>query len=240
MSTEENQQVQPPSSKVIEAFSDPVAVARYAEGPPKLVPGFVDLQRMTLLLLAESVGESAQILVLGSGGGLELKVFADAKPNWSFVGIDPSAEMNRLALTTLGPLASRTELRDGYIDIAPEGPFDGATCLLTMHFMSLEERQRTLAEMHRRLQPGAPLVVAHHSIPKDLHERERWLSRFAAFAVSSGIDRDKATSASVGIGSMLPIISPEEEVQLLSESGFDGISLFYAAFTFRGWVAYRK
>jgi tRNA (cmo5U34)-methyltransferase len=240
MSATENRQVQPPSSKVIDAFSDPDAVAQYAEGPPRLVPGFVDLQRMTLILLAESVGESAQILVLGSGGGLELKVFAEAKPNWSFVGIDPSAEMNRLALTTLGPLASRADLRDGYINIAPEGPFDGATCLLTMHFMPLEERQRTLAEMHRRLKPGAPLIIAHHSISEDSRERDRWLSRFAAFAISSGIDQETATKASVGIGSMLPIMSPEDEVRLLSDSGFEGISLFYAAFTFRGWVAYRR
>jgi tRNA (cmo5U34)-methyltransferase len=239
MSTTTDKQLHSSSSKVLEAFSDPAAVARYAEGPPKLVPGFIDLQRMVLLLLAESVGKSAQILVLGSGGGLELKVFAEAKPRWGFVGIDPSAEMNRLARETLGPLTTRAELLDGYIDIAPEGPFDGATCLLTMHFMSLEERRRTLAELHRRLKPRAPLVIAHHSIVQELVERDRWLSRFAAFATSSGIDQEKATSASIAIGSQLPILSPEEEVQLLTESGFNRVSLFYAAFTFRGWVAYR-
>ncbi|MBI1751506.1 MAG: class I SAM-dependent methyltransferase [Acidobacteria bacterium] len=224
----------------MEAFSDPAAVARYAEGPPRLVPGFADLQRMALLLLAESAGESSRILVLGSGGGLELKVFAEAKPHWTFVGIDPSAEMNRLALATLGPLASRIELRDGYIDAAPEGPYDGATCLLTMHFMPREERRKTLSEIHRRLKPGAPLVVAHHSIPAGLHERDRWLSRYAAFAASSGIDPDKAAAGSAAIGSKLPILSPEEDVELLGESGFDGISLFYAGLTFRGWVAYRR
>jgi tRNA (cmo5U34)-methyltransferase len=32
-------------------FSDPDAVARYAEGPVRLVPGFESLQRMTTLLL---------------------------------------------------------------------------------------------------------------------------------------------------------------------------------------------
>ena len=32
-------------------FSDPDAVARYAEGPVRLVPGFDGLQRMTTLLL---------------------------------------------------------------------------------------------------------------------------------------------------------------------------------------------
>ena len=31
----------------LKSFSDPVAVTRYAEGPPRFVPGFADLHRMT-------------------------------------------------------------------------------------------------------------------------------------------------------------------------------------------------
>lgn len=34
-------------------FNDPEAVTRYAENPPRLVPGFADMQRMALLLLDE-------------------------------------------------------------------------------------------------------------------------------------------------------------------------------------------
>ena len=52
-------------------FSDPDAVARYAEGPVRLVPGFDGLQRMTTLLLRESVPAAGNVLVLGAGGGLE-------------------------------------------------------------------------------------------------------------------------------------------------------------------------
>jgi len=54
-------------------------------------------------------------------------------------------------------------LTQGYIDEAPIGPFDGATCLLTLHFLSREERLRTLQEIARRLRPGAPLIVMHVS-----------------------------------------------------------------------------
>ena len=34
-------------------FTDPAAVANYADDTPRKVPGFADLHRMTLLLLAE-------------------------------------------------------------------------------------------------------------------------------------------------------------------------------------------
>jgi hypothetical protein len=80
-----------------EHFANPPAVARYAEGPPRIVPGFAHLQGMTTLLLAERVPQNGRVLVLGAGGGLELKVFAEAHPDWRFDGVDPSDEMLKLA-----------------------------------------------------------------------------------------------------------------------------------------------
>lgn len=220
-------------------FSDPLAVARYAEGPPRLVPGFADLHRMTLLLLAEHTPADGRVLVLGAGGGLELKTFAESQPGWRFDGVDPAAEMLKLAQATLGPLASRVQLHEGYIESAPAGPFDAATCLLTLHFLPLEERRRTLGELYQRLKPGAPLVVAHHSFPQEEAERAQWLLRYAAFATASGIGQEQAASARVAIGARLPVLSPDQDEALLREAGFSAVSLFYAGFTFRGWVAYK-
>lgn len=219
----------------MDAFSDPQAVARYAENPPRMVPGYADMQRMARLLLAERAPDDAKVLVLGAGGGLELKVFAEGHPGWSFVGVDPSAAMLDLARRTLGSLSDRAHLHEGLIDSAPQGPFDAAACILTLHFIGRQERLSTLLEVRRRLKPGAPFVVAHFSIRQD--ERDLWLSRYAAFATASGIERSQAESARIGIGERLPILSPEEDEALLREAGFTGVSLFYAGFAFRGWVA---
>ncbi|HST57632.1 MAG TPA: methyltransferase, partial [Longimicrobium sp.] len=219
--------------------SDPETVARYAEGPVRQVPGFHGLQRMAGLLIAERVRDDARVLVVGAGGGLELKAFADAQPGWRFCGVDPSAEMLALAERTLGPLASLADLHPGYVDTAPAGPFDAATCLLTLHFLSEDERRHTLAEVHRRLKPGAPFVVAHHSFPQQDGEKARWLARYAAFAVASGIPAANAESAITAIGQRLPLLSPEQDEAMLRDAGFAGVELFYAGFTFRGWVAYR-
>lgn len=221
----------------VSPFDDPEAVARYAESPRRLVPGFHHLQQMAALLLAERVPEDGRVLVLGAGGGLELKTFADFQPGWRFDGVDPSAEMLKLAKLTLGPLAPRALLHEGFIDVAPEGPFDGATCLLTLHFVEREERLRTLVEVRRRLVSGAPFVVAHHSFPQG-REKARWLERFAAFASASGVPASQASAAATGIGERLPVLSPEEDEALLREAGFVDVALFYAAFTFRGWIAY--
>lgn len=220
-------------------FSDPDAVARYAEGPVRQVPGFLDLQKMARLLLAERAGNDADVLVLGAGGGLELKAFAEVQPGWRFCGVDPSAEMLGLAEKTLGALASRVDFHEGYIDTAPDGPFDAATCILTLHFIPEDERRRTLTEIHRRLKTGAPIVVAHHSFPQQDGEKEKWLSRYAAFAEASGIPASQARSAISAISARLPTLSPEQDEALLKEAGFVDVALFYAGFTFRGWVGYK-
>lgn len=219
-------------------FSDAQAVARYAEGPPRFVPGFTDLHRMAGLLLAERAPGQARVLVLGAGGGLEMKAFAEAQPDWTFDGVDPAAEMLKLARQTLGPHAARAQLHQGYIDDAPEGPFDAAACLLTLHFLAPAERRRTLAQIHRRLKPGAPFVAAHSSFPQQTDERARWLSRYAAFAIAAGAAPDKAENARAAIAARLETLTPEEDEAILRDAGFTKVSLFYAAFTWRGWVAY--
>ena len=71
--------------------------AAYAEGPPRKVPGFAGLHKMTSQLLAERMPADGRVLVLGAGGGLELKALADDHFGWTFDGVDPSADMLRTA-----------------------------------------------------------------------------------------------------------------------------------------------
>jgi len=219
-------------------FNDPQAVAQYKEGPLRFVPAFAELHRMTAILLGERAPADATVLVLGAGGGMEMKALAEAHPGWRFEGVDPAREMLKLAERTLGPLAARATLREGYIEDASEGPFDAAACLLTLHFLDRETRVRTAAEIRRRLAPGAPFVAAHSSFPQDAATRPQWLSRYAAYAVASGADPKMAETARAGIAAHLNLLSPEEDEAVLREAGFTDVTPFYTAFTWRGWVAY--
>ena len=219
-------------------FNDPAAISSYAEKTRRLVPGWSDLQRMAALLVAERVPERANVLVVGAGGGVELTLFAQTYPQWRFVGVDPSSSMLELAATALGPLIERARLHHGYVDTAPAGPFDAATCLLTMHFVAADERRRMLQEIRSRLQPEAPFVMAHMSFPQDAEQKKRWLSRYIAFAVASGVEFESADKAASAIEANLPLISPVEEEAMLGEAGFKNTQLFYAGLAFRGWVTY--
>jgi len=214
------------------------AVHFYADGPPRQVPGFHGLHRMARMLLAERVPADGRVLVLGAGGGLELRAFAEAQPGWSFDGVDPSADMLRLAAEMTSPYADRIRLHEGYIADAPEGPFDGATSILTFHFIARAQRLETLRQLHRRLKPGAPLVLAHISFAQTEPERSMWIARHVAFGAPDGVDPAQLQSSREAIGTRLSILAPEDEEAMLREAGFSGVSLFYAGLSFRGWVAY--
>lgn len=222
----------------LDSFKDPEAVARYTEGPKRFVPGLDGLHRMTGLLLAERVPGDAHILVLGAGGGSEMKAMAEAHPGWRFTGVDPAGPMLDLAAKVLGPNAHRADLVEGYIDDAPMGPFDGATCLLTLHFLATEERIRTAAEIRKRLKPGAPFVAAHGSFPQGAGERDRWLDRYASYAIASGGDPDQVAKGREAVATHVAMLSPEADEEVLRAAGFTGVEQFYAAFTWRGWVGY--
>jgi tRNA (cmo5U34)-methyltransferase len=192
---------------------------------------------MTGLLLAESAPDDARVLVLGAGGGSELNALAQAYPRWTFVGVDPAAEMLRLAERTAEAHMHRIELIEGYIDDAPAGPFDAATCLLTLHFLPWPERERTVRQVHARLRPGAPFVAAHASFPQGVDEREIWLDRYAAYPIASGANPEQAHKARAAVATSLNSFSPEQDEAILRAGGFTNVSLFYAAFTWRGWIA---
>lgn len=227
------------SSNTSQPFSDRTALATYAQNARRTVPGFDQMHVMASILLAECAPPGGRVLVLGAGGGMELRLLAETRLDWRLDGVDPSEPMLDLARETLGDLAGRADLHQGYIDDAPTGPFDGAVCILTLHFLPAEERLRTLKEVHRRLSPGAPLVVAHCSFPQEPAEvRNRWRDREEAYIVASGGTPEMARRRREGVEKALPVLSPEEDEALLGDAGFTDVTLFYTGFTFRGWVAY--
>ncbi|WP_127142585.1 class I SAM-dependent methyltransferase [Pelagibacterium montanilacus] len=209
----------------------------YASSARRTVPGLDALHRMVGLLLAEAVPETGRVLVLGAGGGLELAALAAARPGWRFDGVDPSADMLAAAARTTSAHRDRIALHEGYAGDAPAGPFDGAVCLLTLHFVPRTERIPTLSALRARLAPGAPLVLAHMSMPPAADDpdagRRLWLARNLAFA---GTEPAAMAPSIATMAERLTILSPHEDEADLSAAGFSGAALFYAALGFRGWV----
>ena len=222
-------------------FVDPARVQRYvAQGPPAFLPGHAGMLQMAGVLLAERVPGTGTVLVVGAGGGLEIRALAGSAPDWRFVGVDPAPAMLDLARATAGPVAGeRMTLIEGTIAQAPPGPFDAATCILVLGLVADDGSKRaTLEGVRRRLRPGAPLILVDQCIDRSAPDAEVRLGRYAAYARGSGVDPAAVEEATRAIRSLESMVPARRNEALLAEAGFSGIEVFYVGMAWRGWVAY--
>lgn len=223
-------------------YADSEFAARYAAtGPAQFVPGYYVMHQMAAQLIAESVGEDADVLVLGAGGGLELKSFGLAQSRWRFTGVDPSAEMLAEARRTIveAGCSDRVRFFEGYIPQAPAGPFDAATCLLTLHFIEDDGGKLTaLTAIRERLKPGAPLVMVDLCLDQAQPDFDAYRDRYAQFAIKSGAAASDVLRTRERLKDTLHTVSAERNEALLTEAGFRRLELFYAGLSWRGWKAH--
>jgi tRNA (cmo5U34)-methyltransferase len=217
-----------------DAFSG-VTAESYAARAERSVPGLAGLHRMVALLMAERVPDAGQILVLGAGGGLEIAALGAHRAGWRFTGVDPSRDMLAAARAVCAGMEERVALVEGMIGDAPAGPFDGAVSLLTFHFIPAAGRPEVLRALRARLRPGAPLVIAHLSVPEG---EPVWLRRHVAYGAGDGADPAQLARSVAAIGSGVHLVAPEAEERMLAAAGFGGVAMFWMAFGLRGWVAY--
>ena len=222
-------------------FVEPERVRRYVEqGPPAFAPGHAGMLQMVAVLLAERVPDNGRVLVVGAGGGLEIRYLAAAEPSWRFVGVDPASAMLDLARATAGSVAgNRLELIEGTVRDAPAGSFDAATCILVLGLLPDDGgKLDLLTGTRQRLKPGAPFILVDQCIDRSAPDFQHRLDRYAAYALRSNVDADTVASAKVAVGTLESMVPASRNEQLLGEAGFRNAELFYLGMAWRGWVAY--
>jgi tRNA (cmo5U34)-methyltransferase len=197
--------------------------------------------QMCAQLVREAIGGDGSILIVGAGGGLEIEAFARFAPQWRFCAVDPTPNMlseARERARACGA-ADRVSWVEGYPHDAPPTPFDAATCLLTLHFVSDDgAKLDTLRQICIRLKPGAPFVLVDLCMDKSAADYPRRLLRYRQFALDSGAPLDQVDQTQSRVRDVLSTVSADRDVELLAQAGFTNTELFYAGHSWRGWVAY--
>ena len=210
----------------------------------KAIPGYESLHAMAQSLLQTSLSESARLLIVGSGTGMELISYARQNPDWKLTGVDPSAEMMAIAQTELASrkLQDRVKLHNGYISSLPTTELaDGATLLLVMHFLADDGSKLELLEgIARHLKPGAKLILADlhgdRSAPYFKQFTQAWQALY--FSQLDEANRAKAeANFANSIDNSIYFVSESRITELLQLAGFTNASKFYNALLFGGWTA---
>ena len=63
------------------------------------------------------------------------------------------------------------------------------------------------------------------------------LDRYRDFALESGADPEQVEATCGRLTSVLKMVGPARNEELLTESGFTDVELFYAGLSWRGWHA---
>lgn len=217
----------------------------YAVQSRTALAGYDACHEVAACLLSAALGEgaAARILVVGVGGsGQEIVTGGRLEPNWQFTGIDPSAPMlekARAAVSGAG-LAGRADLRLGRVeDLPPDPVYDAAMLIGVLHHLPGEDAKRAiLAEIARRMRPGAPLILAGNrgSYAQRSLFLKAWGQRWRLFGEAPEAIRARLGKILEGAD---PPGSDAVVAALLEEAGFRGPELFFASLFWGGWISFR-
>lgn len=63
------------------------------------------------------------------------------------------------------------------------------------------------------------------------------MMRSVALGDRMGVNWERLSATARRMAERLPLLAPAEEEELLRAAGYSDVALFYAAFSFRGWIA---
>lgn len=214
----------------------------YQKNSRKFIPGYDGLYSLAEVLLAEDLPEKAEILIVGAGGGKEVVQFGKAFPNANFTGVDPAEKPLEAArkLVENVKLESRVRLHPGSINDLDDKLYDAATALLVMHFLPDDGAKLDfLKDVHRRLKPGAKLILADGCYDKSSADFDWLLKAFISHAKLNGAPPEILAQTLKFIGESSQSVSETRELELLAEAEFGDIRKFYQGLWFNGWIATR-
>jgi tRNA (cmo5U34)-methyltransferase len=222
----------------------PVNVEEYDKSIRLFCGAYEEMFKLAHSCLRARLPNRADILVVGAGTGMEICEFAPLNPDWSFCGVDPSGDMLNLASRKIAEknLINRIELRKGYVDdLEDEEVFDGATCILVMHFLKDDGGKLALLEsICRRLKRGAPFVLIDGFGEPGSREFEEIKASWKQYPIIGGVPEGTVENAFKDIIMKMVRFVPEPRIlELLETAGFTGMFKYYTGFLYGGWVGYK-
>lgn len=226
-------------------LNPPVELNKYDESIRQFCAAYESIFTMTYSFLSSMIKDDAEVLVVGAGTGMEICTFSSKSPNWQFTGVDPSSEMLSIAKSKIErmKIVNTINLFDGYTHDLPEGSlFDGATCILVMHFLPDDgSKLYLLKSISQHLKSGAPLVLVDGFGIKNSEGFNKTVLAWKRFAQTMGVDYQIVEDGfSNQILKRIQFVPEDRIIYLLNEAGFEKPHRFFTSFLYGGWIATKK
>lgn len=224
-------------SKPTPDFFPKEVAQRYDERNSKLLP-ISECMHFLIRIALRELPTKSKALCVGVGTGAEILSLSREFPQWSFVALDPSAEMLNVCRERLekAGITDRCEFVHGYVQDLPNGEsFDVALSILVAHFVKREDRLEFFQNMTGRLRPGGALVNTEISFDLNSPEFPTMLKAWEGIQTLMGATPESLATLPVQMKEMLSVLPPEETITFLKQSGISIPVRFFQAFMICGW-----
>ncbi|WP_413560394.1 class I SAM-dependent methyltransferase [Bdellovibrio sp. HCB209] len=217
-------------------FFNKEAAERYDERNSKL-NRISDCMHFLTTLVLRDLPANSKILCVGVGTGAEILSLAQAFPQWTFVGIDPSLNMLDVCRERMkkAGLESRCEFVHGFIQDLPQKGFDAAVSMLVAHFIKSDERQNFFQHISDRVRKGGYVVNAEISFDLNSPEFPAMLKGWEGVQTLMGATPESLATLPTTLKDILTVLPPQETEILMHQSGIDLPVRFFQALMICGW-----
>lgn len=219
-------------------FTKELAVA-YDDRNSKL-SAIADNMHFLIRLILQGLPAQSRILCVGVGTGAEILALAKAFPEWTFVGVDPSASMLEVCRERLEKVGvgNRCQLVHGYVqDVTTGEKFDAVLSVLVGHFVKLEDRQSFYQNMLARLKKDGLLINTEISYDLNSAEFPSMLKNWEQVQTLMGATPESLATLPTQLRDFLTVLPNEQVENILRQSGAQVPVRFFQSFMISGWYA---
>ena len=205
------------------------------------VPFYQEIQRMVGELAAEYATEGSQLYDLGCATGTTLALLDGALPqNIAFTGIDNSPDMLEKCRDKFAQLNSARETHFLCQDLQERMTLDNASVvamILTLMFVRPLHRRKLLSSIYEGLNPGGALILVEKVVCESPNLNRRFINYYYALKRRHGYSELEIGQKREALENVLIPYSEGENRQMLTDTGFRSVEVFFRWYNFCAMVA---
>lgn len=208
----------------------------------KSVPFYEEIQRMVIELSEYFVRDQGVVYDLGSSTGTTLDLLSKAhagKQDAQFLGFDLSKFMVKEARKKV----NRPNVRfyhKNVLDVEFSPPANFVTSLFTMQFLTLAERRVLLAHICEGLIEGGGLLIVEKVSSEYSVFEDMWTELYWDFKRRQGFTPEQIIEKANSIRGVMKPLTTEENLDLLWQSGYSRVDLFFKWYNWAGILAIKN
>jgi tRNA (cmo5U34)-methyltransferase len=213
----------------------------YDAGVRKTIPFYSELHHQTLDLVNSFNPEVKTWLDTGCGTGILAVEASSMFTSCKFFLSDPSSNMLEICQQNIA--ATAIEILGCYATHelpVPENTFDIITAIQSHHYLSRHARLETSQKCYSLLKPGGMYITFENFKPQTDTGIMIGLDRWVNFQCNSGKTWDESNNHRKRFGTEYFPITIEEHIEMLNESGFETVELFWVSYMQAGFYAIKR